>query len=72
MDFFGKLVINCQGALIIIKYFSSSGIIFNVNFQQTVMLQHGMIHVKSKNVFFYDALSTAVFTQRPMFEMIMK
>jgi len=52
MDFFGKLVINCQGALIIIKYFSSSGIIFNVNFQQTVMLQHGMIHVKSKNVFF--------------------
>ena len=71
MDFFGKLVINCQGSLFVIKYFASSGIVYNVNFQQTVMLQHGVIHSKRKNVS-YDALWTAVFTQRPMFEMSMK
>jgi hypothetical protein len=49
------LVINCQVSLIVIKYFLSSGTVFNVNFQQTVMLQHGMIHIKRTNDF-YDAL----------------
>ena len=50
---FGKLVINCQGSLNVTEYSSSSGIVFNVNFQQTVMLQHGIIHIKR---IFYDAL----------------
>jgi hypothetical protein len=55
--FFGKFVINCQGSMIVIKYFSSSGIVFNVNFQ----LQHGMIHIKNMN-FLWCPLNCSVYT----------